>query len=121
MKFMKLKEKEISTNNFILPFLFIVFAIIFEMVNFLYIGFKDVDGNLMVLPTYFLFDFAIILMLAGLIYVVHNKIIMQILYYFLLFVQCALNIANSTMYYIFGDILSFDLFYLGGEATSAKL
>ena len=116
---MKIKEKEISTNNFILPLLFIVFAIIFEMVNFLYIGFKDVDGNLMVLPTYFLFDFAIILMLAGLIYVVHNKIIMQILYYFLLFVQCALNIANSTMYYIFGDILSFDLFYLGGEATSA--
>ena len=116
---MKIKEKEISTNNFILPFLFMVFAIIFEMANFLYLGFKTVDGSLMVLPSYFLFDLAIILMLAGLIYVVHNKIAMQIVYYFLLFVQCALNIANSTMYNIFGDILSFDLFYLGGEATSA--
>ena len=116
---MKIKEKEISTNNFIFPALFIFFAIIFEMANFLYLGFRNTEGSLMVFPSYFLFDFAIILMLAGLIYVVHNKIAMQILYYLLLFIQCALNIANSTMYNIFGDILSFDLFYLGGEATSA--
>ena len=115
----KSKEKSISLNNFLLPLLFIVFAIIFEMANFLYLGFRNADGNLMVLPSYFLFDLAIILMLAGLIYVVQNKIAVQILYYFLLFVQCALNIANSTMYSIFGDILSFDLFYLGGEATSS--
>ncbi len=115
----KSKEKSIPLNNFLLPLLFIVFAIIFEMANFLYLGFRNADGNLMVLPSYFLFDLAIILMLAGLIYVVQNKIAVQILYYFLLFVQCALNIANSTMYSIFGDILSFDLFYLGGEATSS--
>lgn len=116
---MKIKEKEISTNNFLLPFLFIVYAIILEMANFLYLGFKDANGNLMVLPTYFLFDFAIILMLAGLIYVVHNKVAMQVLFYVFLTLQVVLNIINVTMYNIFGDILSIDLLKLGAEATSA--
>ncbi len=116
---MKIKEKQLSTNNFLLPILFIIYAIILEMVNFLYLGFHDANGNLMVLPSYFLFDFAIILMLAGLIYVVHNKIAMQILFYVLLLIQVGLNVVNVTMYNIFGDILSIDLFKLGAEATSA--
>ena len=77
----KSKEKSIPLNNFLLPLLFIVFAIIFEMANFLYLGFRNADDNLMVLPSYFLFDLAIILMLAGLIYVMQNKIAVQILYY----------------------------------------
>ena len=115
----KVKEKKVLVNNFLFPLLFIVFAIILEMVNFLYLGFKDSDGSVMVLPSYFLFDFAIILMLAGLIYVVHNRVAVLVLFLFFLGLQCALNIANATMYNIFGDILSFDLFVLGGEATSA--
>ena len=116
---MKTKERTISTNNYLLPFLFIVYAIILEMVNFLYLGFRDSNGNIMVLPTYFLFDLAIIIMLAGLIYVVHNKIAMQVLFYLFLTFQLVLNVVNVTMYNIFGDILSIDLLKLGDEATSA--
>ena len=116
---MKDKEKEVSTNNFLLPLLFIIFAVIFEIANFLYIGFRDSNGSLMVFPSYFLFDLAIILMLSGLIYVVHNKIAMRILFYFFIFLQFALNVVNSTMYSVLGDILSFDLIFLGAEATTA--
>lgn len=116
---MKIKEKQVSTNDFLLPLLFIVFAIILEMVNFLYLGFRDADGNVLVLPSYFLFDLAIILMMAGLIYVVHNRIAMLVLYFLFLLLQVGLNVVNVTMYNIFGDILSVDLLVLGKEATTA--
>ena len=113
------KVKALSSNRLVLPCLFIVFAIILELVNFLYLGFTNSQGRLMGLPTYFLFDLAIIVMIAGVIYVSYNKIAMQILYYLFLTIQFLMNIVNSTMYYIFGDILSFDLLKLGAEATTA--
>ena len=115
----KSKIKEIDGYRAFLPLLFIVFAIIFETANFLYLGFTDSNGNLMVLPTYFLFDLGIMMIIAGIIYLVTNKIAMNVLYYFFLSMQFILNIVNSTLYAIFGDILSFDSLFLGAEATSA--
>lgn len=116
---MKVKEKQVPYNRFLLPLMFIVCAIILEIVNFTYLGFTNSSGELMVAPSYFLFDFAIILMIAGFIYVVYNKIASAILFYFFLIIQFLMNIVNSTMYYIFGDILSYDLLRLGAEATTA--
>lgn len=115
----KAKQKEISTNRFYLPLLFIGFAIIFEMANFMYMGFTNASGDLMVLPSYFLFDLGIILMMAGVIYVVQNQKAMLALFYIFLLLACLINITNTTMYNIFGDILSFDLLVLGTEATTA--
>ena len=113
------KTKEIDGYRAILPLLFIVFAIIFEMANFLYLGFTDSSGHLMVFPSYFLFDLGIIIIIAGVIYLVTNKVAMNVLYYFFLSIQFILNVVNSTLYAIFGDILSFDSLFLGAEATSA--
>lgn len=113
------KTKEIDGYRVFLPLLFIVFAIIFEIVNFLYLGFTDSNGNLMVVPTYFLFDIGIMIIFAGIIYIVTNKIAMNVVFYFLLSMQFILNVVNSTLYAIFGDILSFDSLFLGAEATSA--
>lgn len=114
-----MKEKQVSTNKFILPVLFILFSIIWEFVNFIYIGFKDSSGNTMILPSYFLFDLGIILVIAGLIYLVQNKIAMNIIFFAFLTLQFVFNVVNLTMYGIFGDILSFDLLKLGAEATTA--
>ena len=47
------KEIEISTNRIIIPIAFILCSIIFEVVNFLYIGFVNSAGNRMVFPSYF--------------------------------------------------------------------
>ena len=113
------RVKLLSSNRLVLPCLFIIFAVILELVNFLYLGFTNSQGRLIGLPIYFLFDLAIIVMIAGVIYVSYNKIAMQILYYLFLSIQFIMNIVNSTMYYIFGDILSFDLLKLGAEATTA--
>ena len=114
-----MEEKQVSLNKILLPIMFVISAIILEITNFLYIGFTNSSGNRMALPTYFLFDLAIIIMLAGIIYIVRNKIASNIIFYFLLSLQFILNVVNSTMYSIFGDILSFDLLFLGAEATTA--
>ena len=58
-------------------------------------------------------------MLAGVIYLVTNRVAMDVLYYIFLGFQAFMNIANATMYGVFGDILSFDLLRLGAEATAA--
>lgn len=89
------------------------------MINFLYLGFQNSNGDLLVFPTYFLFDLGIICMLAGVIYLVTNRVAMDVLYYIFLGFQAFMNIANATMYGVFGDILSFDLLRLGAEATAA--
>lgn len=113
------KTKTYSTNKIIFPILFILFSIVLEVVNFLYFGFESSSGARMAFPTYFLFDLAIILMIAGLIFVVHNKIVIQILFHIFILFQVILYVVNTTMYGIFGDVLSFDLMKLGNEAKTA--
>ena len=58
-------------------------------------------------------------MIAGLIFVVHNKIAIQVLFHFFILVQVVIYIVNTTLYGIFGDVLSFDLMKLGNEAKAA--
>lgn len=116
---MKTKEKKISLNRIILPLVFIGFSICMEIVNYLYLGFRSVDGSLMVIPTYFMLDLAIIFMIGGLIFLCQNKVLQNIVFYFFVFIHVVLNIINTTMYYVFGDILSYDLLFLGAEATTS--
>lgn len=116
---MQPKTKPYSTNKLILPFLFVVYSLFFELTNFLYLGFTNENGGRMFLPTYFLFDLTIICMLAAVIFLVQGKKIMNIVFYLFLIIQFVLNIVNTTMYSIFGDILSWDLLKLGAEATTA--
>lgn len=119
------KEKERATlkseplNRILLPILFFVFSIILEIANYLYMGMKDINGNIIVVPSYFLFDIAIILIISGFIYLVHNKIAMNIVLFLFLTVQFVIGVTNTTMYNVFGDILSFDLMMLGDEAIAA--
>ncbi len=111
--------KDYSTNKFFLPLIFVACSLIFEFTNFLYLGFVNANGSPMAFPTYFLFDFSIICMLAGVIFLVQNKKAMNVVFFLFLTIQFLLNVINATMYSIFGDILSFDLLKLGAEATTA--
>lgn len=113
------KTKSYSTNKIIFPLLFIFFSVLLEIVNFLYFGFESSSGSRMALPTYFLYDFAIICMIAAFIFIVHNKIAIQIFFHFFILFQVVLYVVNTTMYGIFGDVLSFDLMKLGNEAKAA--
>lgn len=113
------KLRSVKLNKILIPVMFIVFSIILEFVNFIYLGFKDINGNAIIFPYYFLFDIAIMIIIAGFMYLIHNKIAMNIVCWIFLTLQLVINIVNSTMYNIFGDILSFDLLKLGAEATTA--
>lgn len=113
------KAKMYSTNRFILPLMFIAFSIIFEIANFLILGFKTADGGLIVIPQYFLFDIAVILMMASFLFFLQHTAAISTFFYLFLFIQFGLNLCNATMYTIFGDILTIDLAKLGTEGAAA--
>ncbi len=113
------EEKKLSTNRIILPILFIICSVILEIANFLYMGLKNSSGNIMFLPSYFLFDFAIIMMLAALIYILQNKYAMLVAFGFILAFQAGVAIVNTTMFNLFGEVLSVNLLKLGAEAKTA--
>ena len=114
-----IRTKQISTNTIYLPLLFIAFALFFEFANFLHLGFLDSAGDKILFPTYFLFDLAVIVLIAAFLFLLKNKWVVYSFFIFFLLLQCALNVVNATMYNIFGDILSVDLLKLGGEAATA--
>lgn len=113
------KEKKLSTNKIILPFLFVFCSIILEIANFLYLGLKGSNGNLLVIPTYFLFDIAIMIMIAAILFLIQNKHAICAVFCVLLFIQAAFGMINATMYEIFGEILSINLLKLGAEGMTA--
>ncbi len=112
-------HKSLSTNRIILPVLFIFCSIILEIANFLYLGLRNSNGNVMALPTYFLFDFAIILMLAAFIYLLQNKYAVLVAFCVILAIQAGVGIVNATLYNLFGEVLSVNLMKLGTEAAAA--
>ena len=113
------KTKTYSTNRVILPLLFILFSILFEIINFLWLGFKNSSDRLIVVPEYFIFDLAVIIMIAAVIFFMQNTKAVAVFFYLFLSFHFLLNIANSTMYKIFGDILTLDLIKVGGEGLAA--
>lgn len=119
--FMKIKEKTkdkiVSTNRLVLPILFFVSAVVVDLANLFYLGLNG--GGIFGLPTYFLFDISIILMLSALIYVCQNKFLMFLLFFVFLGGQAIMGGVNATLFKMFGEILSFSLMKLGAEARAA--
>ena len=116
------KEKKImvATNNskmyireWIFPLLFVVFALVLEMVNFLTLGIG-------VLPTYMVFDLAILFIFLGILFLMKTGGVAWIcVASFFLLIQVALNIANATLYGVFGDVFSLSMITLGTEGANA--
>lgn len=113
------KEKAISVNRFILPALFIFFSILLEITNFLYLGFRTSSGSVQLFPSAWLFNIGAILIIAGIMYLVSNKVAMLIIFYIFIFLQVGLNIVNANIYNVFGDVFTLDYIALGGEAAAA--
>ena len=111
-------ETKIKVSKIIKPFYFFLFAILIEMVNFLWLGFKTSSGAIQVFPTYAILDLAIYLIFASIIAIVPNKWGNAIMYIFFS-LQLLLSMVNATLYKVFGDIFSFDMIKLGGEAVAA--
>lgn len=104
--------KTYPVTRIIIPFVFFIFSIIMEIINFALMG-------LQFAPTYFIFDISIIILMSCFLYACSNKKLQYVVFFTFVSIQTIMNIVNCTMYNIFGDILSFDLLKLGGEATAA--
>ncbi len=108
----KVTTSSIELNSYLFSLIYVVFSLLFEVVQFAWLGFGF-------LPEYFLFDFAIILIIAFTIFILPGNAAKNSVMYFFLGLQFILNIANITLYKVFGDILSFDMLLLGAEAATA--
>lgn len=113
-------KKKIEISHLIKPLYFIFFAMLLEMVNFLWLkfnvtGYADV---VQIFPKYFLLDFAFLTAIAGIIFLIPRKAANSVFYVFI-GLQLAVNMINATLYKVFGDIFSFDMMKLGTEAAAA--
>ena len=106
-------EKKLYVREWIFPVLFVTFALILEMVNFLSL-------DLGVLPTYIIFDLAVICIFLGILFLMKTGGVAWIcVASFFLLIQVALNITNATLNQVFGEVFSLSLLNLGVEGANA--
>ena len=109
----KQESKKWYGREWIFPILFLVFALVLEMVNF-------VTLNLGIMPIYFVFDLAVIVFLCGVLSFFKTGGGWWIGFAsFFLLIQVVLNITNATFYSVFGDVFSISMMGLGEEGKNA--
>ena len=123
-KALKLQEKQenhnkLSWNQIIKPIAFIILSVILEFVNFKILGLKRNGSNAVQLfPTYVFFNFAFWIVIAGIMLWSKNWF-SNFLFYFVIFFQLILCIANASLYADFGYLFSWDMFMLAMEAIDS--
>lgn len=109
----KAKPEKGYKNTYIYGFIFILFSVIFEIANFARFG-------LGVLPSSFGIEFAIIIIIAGIIFIVPSEAAKISICSIFLGVQMVMNVANASLYKMMYDIISVDMiFTLGFETMDA--
>lgn len=92
--------------------IFAIASLLMEMVTFLSL-------NMGVVPTYILFDLVYIFTISSILFLLDSRKIKLTIIIVLFILQLVLNCVNICYYNILGDIFSFDLLVLGGEAAKA--
>ena len=102
-----------AVGNKLLMFIYyFLSAFILEAITFHILGFGG-------MPEYFLYDFAIIIFFSLVVYIIPNFTAQYVLYTILLLIQAILSYVNYTLYTIYGDLFSWEMISLIGEATNA--
>ena len=91
---------------------YIFIAIILEVAMFLRL-------DLGLLPKYWMYDLSIILMIAGIIFIIPNNVIQAVVTAIMLLVQEVLFYVNFSLYSLYGDVFSFDMINLFKETVKA--
>ncbi len=95
-------KRVISLNQIIKPIMFIIFALLFEIINFNVMG-------LTFLPTFILFDLGIMFLFAGIIFASNYNWLSNLLFFIFLLPQLVLNIINGTILNVSNDSFYFQL------------
>lgn len=91
---------------------FVLGALVLEAVTFHILGFRA-------FPEYFWYNFAIILVIAILVFVVPNYVAQYVIYTIILTVQLVFIYLNYSLSVIYGDLFSLEMIKLAGEAGAA--
>lgn len=91
---------------------YIIVAILLEVAMFLRL-------DLGVLPKYWLYDLSIILMIAGIIFIIPHNIVQAVITAIMLGAQIVIFYVNFSLYSLYGDVFSFDMINLFKETVKA--
>lgn len=100
------------TNKLMMFIYFIVGTLLLEVVTFHILG-------LSAMPTYFWYNFVLILFVALVVYAIPNYTAQYVVYTIILFLQTIFAYLNYSLSNIYGDLFSFDMFNLAKEAGAA--
>lgn len=103
---------KLSYKHFSMPAVFLCCTLIIEIITFLTLGFGF-------LPKYFLLDIALMIIITSIIFIIPNKIAQMCFVIIFLGAQIILSYTNVTLYEVYGDLMSLDMIFLGGEAFKA--
>lgn len=106
------KKFKIERNDYIYGIYFVIFTILLEIVNF-------VTLKLGVLPTHFGLEFSIILVIAGLIFILPTEWLKITITTIFLGLQAVINIINSCVYKNLFNITTVDMLFARGGETGA--
>lgn len=91
---------------------YIIVAILLEIAMFIRL-------DLGILPKYWLYDLSIILMIAGVIFIIPNYIVQAVVTGIMLLAQMVIFYVNFSLYSLYGDVFSFDMINLFKETVKA--
>lgn len=118
-KQMKIENKnKIGLNQILKPIIFLLFAIIIELVNYSTLALKT-GTKTIVFPKYIFFDFGFWFIICGLLLVSAKNWISNTIYCITIFSQSLLSAANATLYKGFGYFFTWDMLGLLSEANDS--
>ena len=107
------EENKKYKNTYIYGFIFIIGSILFEIVNFVTLGIGF-------LPTAFIFEIAVLVCLAGIIFIVPTEVLKISIMSIFFGVQIVMNIVNASLYKVMYELVTTDMiFTLGAETADA--
>ena len=112
MKKLAIKREDKGSNDYVYGCIFIIFSILLEIANFLTLGIG-------VFPSSFGVEIAVILMIAGIIFIVPTEWLKITLSTLLLGVQVVLNVINACVYKNLFNITTIDMIFARGGETGA--
>ncbi len=105
-------DNKLEIKSFYIPLIYFFAALFMEAGMFVALNFGFY-------PKYVLFNIAVMLVFFGIIFICYNFKIQMIVSLVLLTVQLVLSFINVTIYAIYGDLFSFDMINMGGEAFTS--
>ncbi len=111
--------KKLNLNKIVKPVLFLIVALILEVIQFSILNYQNQNGQIQLLPAYIFLDLGVWLVMAGIIFVFNKRWLQNIFMYAFIIIQIVINITNSIINNSLGYIFYFKLLSLTSEGINA--